>query len=928
MCELGQRRVSTAAAGRMTAPDDGAVSSRRVPPPEGAIAPWGGRPGRDLLIIPTLLLLAVLPVTAQPLFESDYIHSIYNAAAPGTSRSYSGHLSHDLSDIKWWRQLYGEMGALGINHTAPLVTYGLRAIYPTQIPELHQDEEWAAYGMDPLRTLLDVSAEAGIEVYPAVWLFRDASPELAERVIRELIAMYGDHPAFAGIVPSVEANPTYAITSLDFIDLSRIARGIRPGTGVMDYPNGPFSPTIIQTIMDRSQSGQVDVQNVQFHPSDRRWDSSFAFARGLTHFVMGLAPGIRSIVHTHYKYGGGLRWIQNDDLYRVHQAATLTATPDGTSIFLFGNAMYGRTASYNLDDPMPRRLAWYSGILGVQRMVPWLDDAQPANAVAVMIPRYTREQSLLTIERAWLPLAKAHIGAHFFVDEQNIGGRTQAIVVRGLQWCSPEQLRLIESFVAEGGAVFAWFTPEPPEAAPVDERTRQVVGATYERGWQPSGVGEAFAKAIGLDDATGAITDPQPREVAWGEGTIYLAPIETAVPEADATEAPLVEWIAAHSPDRALFGGLGEHFVADTWQCSEATNGARMAMIMGTTAGAEDERVVVDLPSDFAAPRAWLLKPDSVQPLPVRPLEGRAEVRVPLASDEFNAVIIADSTLPFLIPARRLVRCRTGEPATVHFGLLNAFDRPLQGTIEISAPEGWAQPEPASIPVDLQVGSAADLACTLTVPEDAVQAPHFVRIEMAGLVQRVMLYPEDGPPQRFTDTPEAELAEAERTRAVLPAPQPRPTIGEEWLVLMADDPQADNPAAHSPGICLLPGPEWDEAAEHDGLPARYGARMPRVGGPNFLINDPPATDLEVRLTYQSEGEGTVEVYDGANYHLAAEMPPADEWSTLTARVPREILMTPGVDRSQHPGLNVMGAISADRIWLHSLEVRLAPAEEQ
>lgn len=867
-------------------------------------------------VIIGLLLPAASPAGAQALFESDYIHSIYNASAPSTARIYAGRLSHEYSDVKWWRQLYGEIGALGINHTAPLVTYGLKAIYPTQLPELRQDEGWAELGMDPLRTMLDVSAEFGIEVYPAVWLYRDATPELAERVMRELIALYGDHPAFGGIVPSVEANPTHAITSEDFIELSRVAKQVRPGLGVMDYPNGPFSPTIIRTIMDRSLSGQVDVQNVQFHPSDRRWDSDFAFARGLTQFVMGLAPGIRSIVHTHYKYGGGLRWIQSDDLYRVHQAATLTATPDGTSIFLFTGAMYGRVAAPNLDDPMPRRLAWYQGILNAQRMLPWLEDARPANEVAIMIPRHTREQSLQTIERAYMPLARAHIGAHFFVDETNIGDRTRAIVVRGLQWCSPEQVRLIERFVTDGGAAFVWFAAERPVAAATSERLLRAAGEGYEHAWEPSGVAPAFAEAIGLDDATGAIAEPEPREVAWGEGALYLAPLEAELPE-----GMPVDWIARHCPERTLVAGLSRYFVVDRWQASEQAGGAQVVMILGTDAGAQEGQVVVDLPCAFNGPRAWLLRPDTVQPLPLRLTEGRAEVRLPLVGDEFNALVVADSTPPFLVPESRLIRCRTGEPVTLHFGLLNALDRPLQGSVEIAAPRGWPAPEPASIPVDLQPDGAADLSCALSVPADAERAPQFARLELAGLVQRVILFPEDGPPQRFTDAPEAELAEAERRPPVLPEPRPRPTIGAEWIELAADDPRADNPAAHSPGVCLLPGPEWDAVAERDGLPARYAERLPRLGGPNFLINDPPAADLEVRLIYQSEGEGSLQVYDGASYHVLAPVPPAKEWSEVTVRVPREILLAPGADRPQHPGMNVMGMIDADRLWLHRIAVR-------
>jgi hypothetical protein len=474
--------------------------------------------------------------------------------------------------------------------------------------------------------------------------------------------------------------------------------------------------------------------------------------------------------------------------------------------------------------------------------------------------------------------------------------------------------------------VFAWFNPTPPEAAEFDERTRDRIGATYERGWEPSGVSEGFAAAISLDDATGEFADLSPREVAWGEGTIYLTPISSIVEGEQAPEAPLVEWVAAHTPDRALFGGLGERFVADSWQCSDAAGGAQMAMVMGVEPGAEDQNVVVNLPTEFAEPKAWLMKPDSVQPLPARPMEGRAEVTVPLLGDEFNALIVADETLPFLVPAQRLMRCRTGEQATVHFGVLNPREASLQGTLAIEAPDGWPAPEPAEIAVDLKPGNAANLSFALQVPQDAVQAPHFARIEMAGLVQRVALYPEDGPPQRFTDTPGAELAEAERSPAVLPMPQPRPTIGEEWIALVADDPRVDNPRAHSPGVCLLAGPEWDAAKEHDGLPAVYGEEMPRVGGPNFLINDPPTADLEVRLTYQSVGDGVVKIYDGKQYHAVGEMPQADEWSTLTVPVPREIIMTPGVDRPQARGMNVMGMITAEKIWLHKIEVRVAAEE--
>ncbi|MGC9317133.1 MAG: hypothetical protein ACP5KN_03750 [Armatimonadota bacterium] len=872
-----------------------------------------------LLIV--ALPAAHAPVHAQQLFESEYIHSIYNLSSPQPVRIYSGRVAHDLSQPKWWRQALGELRALGVNQTAPLVTYGTTAIYPTQIRELQQSAGWAELGVDPLQMLLDACQEFDVACFPDVWLYKDASPELSQKVIRELIARYGDHPAFEGIVPGVESSGAYGITSEDYVALSRLCRQLKPGVTVMDYPNGPFSPHILQTIMARSLSGEVDIENIQFHPSDRRWDGSFAFARGLTHLVMGLTPGIRSICHTHYKYGGGLRWIQLDDLYRVHQAATLTATPDGTSIFLFTGCMYGRVSAGDLTPTMPRRLSWYEGILAVQRMVPYFEDARPANAVGIMIPRHIRESSLELIEAAWMPLAREAIGAHFLANDSNLGERTQALIVRGLQWCSPEQVRLIERFVVEGGAACVFSIQDLGEPEHLDERTRRVLGETFQVPWQPAGVSAEFAEVIGLDDRTGAIDLTEPREVLYGEGSIYLAPLGAELPEGF-----LPRWAREHAPGRTVAVGLGEGLVMDTWRKSDRNTDLQMVMFMGTTPGLQDENVVVSLASDLPDPSAWLLTPDTVQPLSAQAAGGRVEVGVPRLRDEFNALIVSESTYPFIVPESRLLRCRTGETVQVHFGVLNALDRELQGSLDLIGPLGWPEPEPSSIEVDLEPGSSATLACSLRVPEDAMQAPHFLHLELSGLRQRVMLYPEDGRPQRFTDQPEEELVAAERTSPILPPPAPRQTIGEDWLEVTADDPASENVRVHSPGVCFLPGPEWDRPTEHEGRTARYGEHLPRLGGPNFLVNDPPARDIEVRLTYFAHAPGSMSVYDGEQYQQVAELDATGEWATATARVAREIIMSSTADRPQHPGLNIMFDVDCPGVWVHSIEVRAVPVE--
>lgn len=206
------------------------------------------------------------PAVAEDLFSSEYTHVVYNVGSHSPVRVYGSKIALDLTTRERWTQVLRELRALGINVTTPLTSYGTQTIYPTRLAALKQCAGWKDRDLDGLQMLLDACEELDIPCYPAVWLFRAATPELSEATQRELVELYGGHPAFKGMVPPVEANPQGGFTSESFVGLARSAKELGARFTVRDYPNGPFSFEIMQTIMARSLSGHVDVENVQFHP--------------------------------------------------------------------------------------------------------------------------------------------------------------------------------------------------------------------------------------------------------------------------------------------------------------------------------------------------------------------------------------------------------------------------------------------------------------------------------------------------------------------------------------------------------------------------------------------------------------------------------------------------------------------------------------
>ena len=165
-----------------------------------------------------------------------------------------------------------------------------------------------------------------------------------------------------------------------------------------------------------------------------------------------------------------------------------------------------------------------------------------------------------------------------------------------------------------------------------------------------------------------------------------------------------------------------------------------------------------------------------------------------------------------------------------------------------------------------------------------------------------------------------KLALMEKSLVPKRAPTPEKTFGEQWESFTADDPYPCDVDRHRPGVCLLPGREWGRPRNHGGRTAVHGGFYPGAGGPNFLVNDPPPRDIEVRLNYWTEAGGALRVYDGVKYHRVADLTTKGAWDTVTGRIRAEIVAAPKADAA-HPGLNIMFEVRSDDVYVHRIEVR-------
>ncbi len=862
-----------------------------------------------------MMIVALACLTCGALAQQqEYLHTVYWGGLRPTIFRGSEPVV-DLSTYERVSQILGELSELGVNVVAYHSVYGNEgALFPVDDPILTESWQWPE-GTRPVENFLDACEEHGIEGFLGIWMGQEGHRIIAEHAIDAILERYGDHPALGGIVPPIEA-PYTGVTTDDFIALSRQVKRYDRSLRTMDYPPSPYTFKQLHWLMKLATSGAVDIENVQFHACDDRL-ADLREARGLAMLTVGCCPNIRSIIHTHYKNGvntpeNPTDWLPPERAWDVTQSALITATPDGTSIFSFLHGFWGEASGPAGGDAMWRRLKWYEGILGVQRMLPLYAGAESRERIQIMVPTGTLENAQDLLARCWLPLARRHVPCSFFVDQRNISSAAEVIIVPSFERCDANQARLLQRFAAEGGTVIATaglhasttLYASLAEAGAISPHVREVLDLYDRPDVAPGDIDPEFALALGFEGGPLAEAGSDVR-TRYGRGQVILAPGEP-----DWTHGSLASTAIGAAPSALRVQGLPDGWVVERWQ---APDGPEFVALLGIDEGLSAEGVRIE--AKGLGERAWLLLGEGAQALAVE----NGAVTLPAIGDSFALVALDDLGQPIVRPSVRTVRCSVGDEVVFGVNVLNATGRRAVGSLTAQAPDGW-RIEPEGAHYDLAPGERLRVELALTVPDDAVRRPWFVRINGGDQVQRVIIFPEDGAPQVIS-----ELSEPLRGTPPPGVAEAPGDIGDEWLSVTAGEIFDDVLGRHVPGVSFFSA-EWAPPEEKSGRLARYGELIrPRMGGPNFWVNRPDLErDLLVRVTALTPDGGVVQLYDGASYHVIGELAASEEWQTREFRADRAIFATEGADHSREPGLNLLGQFSAPAIWVHEIAVRAAP----
>jgi len=873
------------------------------------------------LLVPALTVRAGEP--REPRQAEKYLHSIYYAVGRPTCFR-AGKCVCDLSTRARVFQVFEELASLGVNAiTYHSVYCPSGALYETKDPNLKRSPYWPA-GATPVADYLAACEKFDVDAYLGVYLGQGGSPLIAQRALDDILDVLGKHPRVKAIVPPIEACYT-GVNNAAFIALSRHVKEARPDLAIMDYPSAPYSPRDLQWFMRCAASGAVDIENIQFHACDDRIDD-LRESRGLTLVAMGSCPGIRTIIHTHYKNGvhsprRPTEWLAPSRAYDVAQSAIITGTPHGTSIFSFLHGFWGEQSSSPGGNALWRRLKWYEGIVGVQRMNPFYAFAENVSQVQIMIPTGTLEGGLDMVRRCWLPLAKQHIPASFFVNETNMSPNASVVIAPGFARCDRQQGLLLERFVAQGGTLIAGDGAGPVHsryqrmvsAGPLSPHARRVLDLWDRPDVQPSDLAPAFAAALGFEKAGAIAGVTEPRHTQHRKGTVIIIPESR-----DWCATHLAGLVEQRLPARVRVENLPDDYVVERWRKRTAKGNVEMVVIFCIHKGAEAGNVRVALPSSKEHRTAYFFDGESAARLPV---SGSATVAIPRLGDGFGIVVFGDAPYAVLRPSARTIRCQKGTTVPLAATLLNSTQGALKGKLGVETPKGWVARAEIPLDFDLRRGDAKTFEFALTIPRDVERRPHFVLFKVGDLVQRTIVFPVEGKPQVITERSGPLVVR--RSRRVGPGRKPG-NISGEWTAVTAGTSGDNLIDMHLPGVCFYQG-EWDAPQQFQGKQCRYGEVLTAgMGGPNFWVNNPdPERDLVVRVTYFTTQLGRMQAYDGRRYHEVGDLAPAGAWQTDTWVVPRKHYSTADADYGRrHPGFNVIFQFQSASVYVHKIEVKM------
>ncbi|HIE53317.1 MAG TPA: hypothetical protein EYP85_16315 [Armatimonadetes bacterium] len=861
-----------------------------------------------------------------------------------------GQVVYEVSKPEWVDKMFRRVARAGVNMMtyANVVRYPYGAVYPSEHPDIPLRAVWRELGLDPVQMFLNACQRYHLEAYLTAYI-PPAGPEApvdqayVRRVAADIIARYGQHPAFTGYCPNVEAAPHTGTTHEQYHELLGYVKSLQPDLQTIDYPAGPYYASTLETVLAHSRSEHLDLQNVQLRLAfDVPFLREFALLRGIVSLTEALAAGKPTLIHTHY-----MHMPENMPLrhaYFVSQGAILTATKDGCHQFSYLHFFHGVG---NVDglDTLWRWRAWLEGILSVQRLEPYYAGATNVARVGIILPRYHVPWGALperpALERpvcqwvamVWQPLQRAHLPVRYFFRPPEVEG-FEVIVMPLLTGYTREQTAALEAFVKQGGSLIALGAPLPspptkeyikrfqphPAAWELSPEMQQLLGVEF--GEERKGevmltqsipqVPTSFWPGV---EATTLNLSPAAIPLAqWADGQTAASRIQQGkgevicLPRAYPLCAHLLPALVRSRLREGIeVYGLPPNYIVEHYKKQRGSLSHHLVLLLGSQPGDRAFAVTLNLPCPRPPKYAFFVDDQGAKALATKFSQGKVSCHLDQVANNWGAVLLADNTYPLLLPLQKEVTCDKTDEVELQCLLVNLTSKSLAGQLTVEVPEHMQVRTGGTQSYELKPGASRIFTCRVACSPEIEKEAQIVLFKTLGLVQRTVVVPLNGKQRRVSDAvPTVPLA-------------PGGELGRNWTILIAGEEADSDDRVHSPGVNFVRDGQWSKPKNYKGRMARFGRTLPGRGGPNFALNTPPVgKDIEVSLHLFCPSRAEVRVFDGRAYRTIGKVEPAPSWREQSFVVPGKMV----ADYLRTTSKTLLFEIDSPGVYLHTIRARV------
>lgn len=723
-----------------------------------------------------------------------------------------GRILFDVTTQQNIDRIMYQLTGIGLNFLIQVyAVLGDRAYYPTAIEELTYSPAWKALGKDAVMEFLDACLRHDIRGFLGIvpHTFRDVEQRerVSLRIFSELLERYGRHTAWYGYFPSVESSPVHDTWREGFHRVISDAKTQRPDLIICDVPDTPYDVRDVIASVEYAKNPNLDMMMMEYAlPHTGEYPLlkyKYYLVRALALLSEASMQGKPTIMHTNPMTGWHKLATPKEHLWKWEQGVRLTVLAAGTHLEQYLTAMNGTDWRQN-EDGMGRRLAWYRAMMSIDRLQPFLAEAEHANDISIMLPRYPRFETIELADFVWAPLLFEHITAGFCYNQTNIG-TPKVLVVPMITGLDADQVQTIGNFARNGGTVIVLVGPiseeakelaafryprmievseellelcriklgkqmKPNRILTVPMPGKQVVkikpSMGYLDGWNiDSGYIESDRGHRGYRmEAYGFPLIPQTDDVevlaTWGsysrgqEDSEPWAVTRTPIGKGQIVVMPrhrettvdllpnLVRYVCSDliETEGLPSGVLVEHYVKKTVDVDHD-----LLLVMTHTEGQHTGSFILTVPVERFIRRVYRIDDGNVS-VPDWSIEnGTCRIQMDNVVNYAALVLAGESgTYPILQAQQNILDCSVGQAVTLSCALINSWNGDIEGTLIVEGPPGWNTQLLTDNNYLLRPDEKHIFTVRCDVPADAENNTYFVVFKTLGLEARSVLFPVDG----------------------------------------------------------------------------------------------------------------------------------------------------------------------------------------